>query len=403
MNWKKIFRKVHLWLSIPTGIIITLICFSGAMLVFEKECNEWLTPKRYFVKESKGQVIPLDELMEQVAETLPDSTHITGVTVFADSTRTYQVSLSKSRRASVYVNPYTGEVVGRSERLPFFNTMFRLHRWLLGSSSNEHGIAWGKLLTGISTLVLVVVLITGILMWLTNRKKPLKASLCIHVTKGWRRFWHDLHVAGGIYATLFLLAMALTGLTWSFSWYRTGFYACLGVHSSAEDGGHGKETSGGEGRHGGRGGEGRHGGEGLHEGHEGLGGEGFHEGHGWHRSPYRHWDEVLHEVAQQNPSYRQITLKSEMAEVVPAGRLSMRATDKYSFNRRSGEITDVKPYSSESRDTKVRSCVYMVHTGSWGGLCTRILYFIAAFLGATLPLTGYWLWIRRLRNKHQHH
>ena len=414
---KKALRKIYLWLSVPTGIIITLVCFSGAMLVFEKEITEAIKPELYFVKEAKGEPIPMQQLMEKVEETLPDSVSISGVTVFADSTRTYQVSLSKPRRASIYVNQYTGEVTGRSERLPFFNTMFHLHRWLLGSSSGV-----GKLLTGICTLVLVFILITGILMWLTNRNKPLKASLAIHVTKGWGRFWHDLHVAGGIYTTIFLLAMALTGLTWSFSWYRTGFYACFGVESSEKGGAHGGSASN-EGQRGGdtirRGerlqGKGRNGGgegHGYHGGGEGRGYHGGSEGHGYHdggdfgfhrRSPYRHWDDVLNEVALKNPGYQQITLKAEAAEVVPEGRLSMRATDKYSYDRRSGEITDVKLYSSEGKDTKVRSGVYMVHTGSWGGIITRILNFLAALIGATLPLTGYWLWIRRLRNKHQHH
>ena len=391
---KKALRKIHLWLSVPTGIIITLVCFSGAMLVFEKEITEAIKPELYFVKEAKGEPIPMQQLMEKVEETLPDSVSISGVTVFADSTRTYQVSLSKPRRASIYVNQYTGEVTGRSERLPFFNTMFHLHRWLLGSSSGV-----GKLLTGICTLVLVFILITGILMWLTNRNKPLKASLAIHVTKGWGRFWHDLHVAGGIYTTIFLLAMALTGLTWSFSWYRTGFYACFGVESSEKGGAHGEGgNSHGEGR--GSRGEGRytHGdGRNNHEGKRG-------EGRGFHRrSPYRHWEDVLNEVALKNPGYQQITLKPEVAEVVPEGRLSMRAADKYSYDRRSGEITDVQLYSAGKKDTKVRSGVYMVHTGSWGGIITRILNFLAAFIGATLPLTGYWLWIRRLTRKHHLH
>lgn len=395
---KKALRKIHLWLSVPTGIIITLVCFSGAMLVFEKEITEAIKPELYFVKEAKGEPIPMQQLMEKVEETLPDSVSISGVTVFADSTRTYQVSLSKPRRASIYVNQYTGEVTGRSERLPFFNTMFHLHRWLLGSSTGV-----GKLLTGICTLVLVFILITGILMWLTNRNKPLKASLAIHVTKGWGRFWHDLHVAGGIYTTIFLLAMALTGLTWSFSWYRTGFYACFGVESSVKGGAHGGGASK-EGQRGGdtiRRGE-RQQGEGRHGGGEG---HGYHDGgdFGFHRrSPYRHWDDVLKEVASKNPGYQQITLKAEAAEVVPEGRLSMRATDKYSYDRRRGEITDIKLYSSEGKDTKVRSGVYMVHTGSWGGIITRILNFLAALIGATLPLTGYWLWIRRLTRKHHH-
>ena len=391
---KKALRKIHLWLSVPTGIIITLVCFSGAMLVFEKEITEAIKPELYFVKEAKGEPIPMQQLMEKVEETLPDSVSISGVTVFADSTRTYQVSLSKPRRASIYVNQYTGEVTGRSERLPFFNTMFHLHRWLLGSSSGV-----GKLITGICTLVLVFILITGILMWLTNRNKPLKASLAIHVTKGWGRFWHDLHVAGGIYTTIFLLAMALTGLTWSFSWYRTGFYACFGVESSEKGGAHGEgRNSHGEGR--GSRGEGRysHGdGRNNHEGKRG-------EGRGFHRrSPYRHWEDVLNEVALKNPGYQQITLKPEVAEVVSEGRLSMRAADKYSYDRRSGEITDVQLYSAGKKDTKVRSGVYMVHTGSWGGIITRILNFLAAFIGATLPLTGYWLWFRRKRAAIAHH
>ena len=145
-------------------------------------------------------------------------------------------------------------------------------------------------------------------------------------------------------------------------------------------------------------GESRHGGK----GHHGSEGHGFHGGGGFgfhHRSPYRHWDEVFEKVAKKNPGYQQITIKSEVAEVVPEGRLSLRATDKYSYDRRSGEITDVQLYSSEGKDTKVRSGVYMVHTGSWGGMPTRIITFLAVIIGATLPLTGYWLWIRRLTRK----
>ena len=280
------------------------------------------------------------------------------------------------------------------------------------------GIAWGKLLTGISTLFMVFILLTGILMWLTNRNKPLKKSLVIHLRSGWPRFWHDLHVAGGIYATMFLLALALTGLTWSFSWYRTGFYACFGVESSgggSHGGQHGTEQSdhnrggsgrgerGGRGEHGGREGHGEHGGYHGHGdggGYHDHGGDGGFFGFGGHRrSPYRHWQEVLDEVAKKNPGYRQIAMKSESAEVIPAGRASLRAADTYSFNRRSGEITDVKLYSSQGKDAKVRGAVYTVHMGSWGGTITRLLTFLSALIGCTLPLTGYYLWIRRLVRK----
>lgn len=397
MSAKKFFRTLHLWLSVPFGIFITLICFSGAMMVYEKEINELCRHDLYFVKDVKPAPLPMDSLMAVVSSALPDSVSVSGVTISPDPERAWQVSLSKPRRASVYVDQYTGEIKGRSERLPFFNTMFHMHRWMLGSSKGA-----GKQIVGISTLVLVVILLTGLLMWLTNRNKPLSKSLTISFCKGWPRFWHDLHVAGGIYVTVFLLALALTGLTWSFSWYRNGFYKVLGVETSAggsngvqvqqvesqpkrpDNGGHEQAGEGRPGR-----GEGR----------------GNHGGHSRKMSPFAHWQDVYETLVAQHPGYRQITISNGSATVVPKGRRSLRAGDKYDFNPRSGEITGVKLYDAQDKAAKVRSAAYMVHVGSWGGMLTRILTFIAALLGATLPLTGYYLWIRRLvkRKSNPHH
>jgi len=415
---KKVFRKIHLWLSVPFGIFITLICFSGAMIVFEKEVTELCRHDLYFVKEIKEKPLPIDSLMQMVSSTLPDSVSVMSVTVSPDAGRTWQVSLSKPRRASLYVNPYTGEVTGRGEKLPFYDTMFHLHRWMLGSSTG-----FGKLLVGISTLMLIVILLTGILMWLTNRRKPLKKSLAISFSKGWPRFWHDLHVAGGIYATLFLLALAMTGLTWSFSWYRTGFYGMFGVESSAErhgysraqDGNSANERSDHKRNHGN--GERNHNrmrGERIiqsgqqnvteHRSHHGHGRKGrhYHEEDG--TSLFVYWQEINDELAKMYPGYRQITLSEGSASVVPSGRNSLRAVDRFDFDTESGKIIGKTSYADQDKSTHVRSAVYTVHVGSWGGLVTRIITFLAALLGATLPLTGYYLWIRRLlgksRNKH---
>lgn len=101
---KKIFRKIHLWLSVPFGLIITLVCFSGAMLVFENEANEWFRRDLYYVETVKGSPLPMDKLLEKVATTLPDSVAVTGVSISSDPGRAYQVSLSKPRRASLYVD-----------------------------------------------------------------------------------------------------------------------------------------------------------------------------------------------------------------------------------------------------------------------------------------------------------
>ena len=117
---KKIFRKIHLWLSVPFGLIITLVCFSGAMLVFENEVNEWFRRDLYYVETVKESPLSMDKLLEKVATTLPDSVSVTGVSISSDPGRAYQVSLSKPRRASLYVDQYTGEVKGKSERSGFY-------------------------------------------------------------------------------------------------------------------------------------------------------------------------------------------------------------------------------------------------------------------------------------------
>lgn len=185
---KKAFRKIHLWLSVPFGLIITVICLSGAALVFEDEVTELCRRDLYYVEKVSGAPLPVEYLIEKVAGTLPDSVAVTGVSISSDAERAYQVNLSKPRRASVYVDQYTGEVKGRHERAPFFLTMFKLHRWLLDGMKPDGGIFWGKMIVGGSTLMFVFVLISGIVIWWPRTKKALKNSLKIAVGKGRRRF-----------------------------------------------------------------------------------------------------------------------------------------------------------------------------------------------------------------------
>ena len=59
-------------------------------------------------------------------------------------------------------------------------------------------------------------------------------------------------------------------------------------------------------------------------------------------------------------------------------------------------FTETSLYQHQDKSGKIRGWIYSVHVGNWGGMFTRILTFIAALLGAALPLTGYYLWIKRL-------
>ena len=381
---KKIFRKIHLWLSVPFGLIITLVCFSGAMLVFENEANEWFRRDLYYVETVKGSPLPMDKLLEKVATTLPDSVAVTGVSISSDPGRAYQVSLSKPRRASLYVDQYTGEVKGKSERSGFFMFMFRMHRWLLDSMNpGNEGIFWGKMIVGVSTLLLVFVLISGIVIWWPRTRKALKNSLKITATKGWRRFWYDLHVAGGMYALIFLLAMALTGLTWSFPWYRTAFYKVFGVEVQQRAAQGHEQKSDAQKRntklaaHR----------EKKREGNEVRKGERSRRPENNHSdmysvtSPFVYWQEIYDKLRRQNPEYKQISISSGTASVSFNRFGNQRASDRYSFNTDNGEFTETSLY--QHQDSRERFVVGFI-------LCMLVTgeECLLAYLPLLLPYWG---------------
>lgn len=381
---RKIFLKIHLWLSVPFGLIITIICFSGAMLVFEDEISEAADRDMYFTsvpEDSRGLSLTVDNVASIVRSTLPEGTGVSGVTVSSDPERTWKVSLSRPRRAAVYVDPYTGQITGQYERAPFFSFMFRLHRWLLDSMKPGETVFWGKVIVGTSTLMFVIVLVSGAVIWWPRTRKALSGRLKVNVRRGWKKFLYDLHVAGGIYAFVFLLAMALTGLTWSFQWYRTGFYSLFGAETVSAGGSHGNVRGD------------------------------IRPASGTSSDPAMAsgpatavpdvWDKVMRHLAGGNPGYASITV-SDGAASVSYGRIgNSRAADRYTFDTSTGEVTGAVLYKDLSRASKVKGWVYSVHTGSWGGLLSKALTFLAALLGATLPLTGYWMWLKKRRISHQ--
>ena len=375
MTVRKLFKKLHLWLSLPFGLIIMTTCLTGALLVFEKEITELVRHDSYTIPVRKTQSLSLQSLLERVARETPDSVQITSVTIPSDFRRAYTVGLSKPRRAGVLVDPYTGKIVGQSGRLPFFTTVRELHRWLLNSMKpDSEGIFWGRVIVGTSTLLFVFILLTGLFLWWPKKLKGVGKRLKISLRQGRQRLLTDLHTVGGVYVFVLLLAMAMTGLTWSFEWYRTGFYKVFGAEiAEAGKGDKGPKK----------------------DKHKDVPRE---EGAEQAKLPasYIYWEEVVSYVIEVSEAdYPEITVKDGEVEVPLAGLGNSRAADSFRFDKKTGQVTEYKAYREAKRDKKLRGWIYSIHTGAWGGLFTRICYFLAALFGASLPLTGYYIFYQR--------
>lgn len=381
---RKVSKKLHLWLSLPLGLVISLICLSGAVLAFEQELTELVYRPRYYVEPLPTPRLPLDQLALTVARSLPDTVTVTGITVPLDSTRSYTVLLSAPRGAGVLVDPYRGTILGRSDRTPFFATVRRLHRWLLWSKPTEgDGPSWGRIIVGTSVLLFVLSLLTGLLAWWPKQLKGLGKRLKIHTDKGRPRLMHELHTVGGGYALVLLLVMSLTGLTWSFEWYKSGFYAVLGVELPKEQ--HGGKPEGAKGAHG----KGARGRAAKDDKSQGVG-------------PSRqalppssvYWPQLYAAVRQVKP-YPEITLRKDEVSARCSTVGNVRAADVYSFDPETGALGACKRYDEAAPAGRLRGWIYSLHTGAWGGWLTKLLYCLAALLGGTLPLTGYYLFARR--------
>lgn len=351
MTKKRINHLLHKWLSIPLGAIIFILCLTGAALVFQQELLELSNPSHYFVAEVKGEPIPLDKLVPMVDAQLEDNS-VAGVKVSNDPERTYTMTLAEGFRVSLFVDQYTGEIMGKySTRESGFFTIMKLHRWLLDDSRT-----WGKYTMGWSTVLFIVILITGLCYINKKRKENYK----VHFKKGTKKLMFCLHNSLGTYAALVLIICSLSGLMWSFDWFRNSVFAICGAENEPQ-----QARSRGGGR----------------EKKEAIN--------------TLHWQTALENTIKLDPAYDYVRISDGMATVHPSTSYRARVQDKYSFDKENGEITTVVPFAEADVKTKVWAWAYSLHVGDYWGMWSKTFTFIFCLIGASLPITGYYFTIKR--------
>ena len=401
---KKYFRVIHLYLSLAAGIVIAIVCFTGAVLVFEKELQEAFNHDRYYVSQT-GTRLPLAQLVAVVKQEVPAG-KVASVKVYTNAARTVEVGLimpekegeaghgggpdkaraEKAERSegkpgsggpgggeakkpgggggrpshTAFVNPYTGQVQELyTYRETFFYTMFSLHRWLLGG---QDGI--GKLIVGVSTFIFLFILLTGIILWWPKTQKVLSQRLKVKFDGGWKRLNHDFHIVLGFYSAIFLFVFAFTGLAWSFKWFNDGIYKVTNSDMKPAEPPVSPVQAG--------------------------------------KSPVT-VDAVLLTASQtvKNTDFYNISVPKDSAGIFAVtvhqpGRQES-ATDSYYLDQYTGEVIGSLKFNDKNLGQRVRSTFKPVHTGSIFGLPSKIIAFITCLLGVTFPVTGVILWLNRLK------
>lgn len=217
---KKLFHKLHLWLGLASGLLVFIIAITGSLYAFQEEITGI---GKYHYVEKRNEALMLPTALSNVGEKiLPDKElHAVKYNGKTKAAELIFFGYNPDYYLIAYLNPYTGEVQKvKDMNKDFFRFILQGHYYLWLPPQ------MGRPLVASSTLLFIIILFTGLIIWIPKNKRALRDRISFRWKKGtrWPRINRDLHVVGGLYVTLFALIFAITGLVWGFEWFANIYY-----------------------------------------------------------------------------------------------------------------------------------------------------------------------------------
>ncbi|HSC82652.1 MAG TPA: sulfite reductase flavoprotein subunit alpha, partial [Pseudomonas sp.] len=375
--FKKAVFQLHWLFGISAGLVLALMGITGALYAFEGEIISAINPDLR-VQVRDGGILPPAELVPRLEAATGNT--VNGLWVDTRGDRPARVFFTPppgERRGPMRLfDPYTGELLGQPAGEQFFGLMLQLHRFLAMGEV-------GKQLTAASTLALVFFCLSGLYLRWPRKALNWRVWLTLDWAKKGRSFNWDLHAVAGTWCLLFYLCAALTGLFWSYDWYRDGLNTLLADAPAGEQRGKPGERRG-EGRQGGRGMPAPSGPPPLVD-YAALW-QSIQNAGGPHMSA---WNLRLPPVAGQPATV--FYLLDDAAHP--------RAFNQLQLDPLSGKVASHERYADKSAKAQLLASVYALHVGEYFGLPGRILMALAT---AAMPLffvTGWLLYLDRRRKK----
>ncbi|TRX58411.1 PepSY domain-containing protein [Fulvivirga sp. M361] len=198
---------LHSWVGLYAGIAIAFLSLTGAAALFRIELDALFNPDLRQV-ESGGQHVTMNPIVEKVKSMHPDKL-LFEVELPASSESTWNIRLIAKQKDrlfpmlwEVFINPYTGEILGERNYYQTFSYYLRnLHvRFYEGF--------YGRQIVGLAGIALLISTITGFFIYGQFMKKQLFGTIR---KKNLRIKQADLHKLIGVAALVFNLMIAITG------------------------------------------------------------------------------------------------------------------------------------------------------------------------------------------------
>ncbi|NCD70291.1 PepSY-associated TM helix domain-containing protein [Mucilaginibacter agri] len=358
--FKKTILFLHRWLGFITGLVVFIVSITGCLFCFQDEIQDAFYKYRSVEPQQKAYIAP-SVLKQKALALYPDGTSNYTYYYGKDRPAGVMVNSKKAGFLIVFFNPYTGEQTHVEDYAKnFFVIVEYIHLYLLLPPKI------GAMIVGVSVLIFVAIMITGLVLWWPKRKSDRKRSFSIKWGAKWKRVNYDLHNVLGFYATAIAIILAITGVSMTFDWVREGIYKAgnLGKTYAAE-----KEVMKSDSL---------------------LKGKGV---------KYNVADVALPYAQQHTPDAKMFLVYTDDAASGTVGitaynkSMHFAYSDEYSFDKYTGKLIKFLPDTKKSLGLRLNDMNYDIHVGQIAGLTGKILAFLASLICASLPITGFIIWL----------
>ena len=206
----KLWFLVHSWLALPIWFFVLIVCFTGMLAVVSQEIVWLANPDvRASKPDDAAQRLSFQQVLDALHKAEPDmAVRFLNQPDGSHFALNAGVTFPDGSSPTLYVNPYTGAIQGKSPNFNFEAFTRALHGWWLVPFTN--GYSWGWYLVSLLGLPMLASLVTGLVVYKKFWKGFFKLPRRSH---GPRIFWGDLHRLVGVWSIWFVATISITG-TW---------------------------------------------------------------------------------------------------------------------------------------------------------------------------------------------
>jgi len=355
-KFKDAIRQIHLWLGLGTGLVVVIISLTGCVYVFEKEIRAFVQ-KDYkevpFENKSFAGLAPIIQNFEK----LKTGETLTAVRI-TNNKPNATVSITTKNQQVYFFNPYTAALVKKSS-LDWLDTAEHIHTSLLLDEPGKFIIRW-------SVVMFVILLFTGLILWFPNQMRLLKQSLTVKWGASFKRVNYDLHNVLGFYASGILILISLSGLYFAFkevkgvTSFLTGTQLSKPLKASLDQPEVPKDLP----------------------------------------SRYAYlYTQAITKFPGANTTAITVRKTGEIRlRMIYPGNWS-KNQNTFFFDPVTGKMMTAKLYKNFTTADVIEATNYDFHTGQFFGLFGKIVACIASLISASLPITGFIIWLKKRKKK----